>query len=95
MRRFTFASMFALAVLGMALSNPMSAQAQDVAPAFTPPPTSYAPVPEYVAPLVVPQPVIQPVIVNRPIYRRSFRPAYRHSVRTYRRGFVRRGYRRW
>jgi hypothetical protein len=100
MRRFTLTSMFTLAALGLALSIPMSAQAQDLfpgtpLPTFAPPATSYAPVPEYVAPVVIPQTLVQPVIVNRPIYRPAYRSAYRSPVRAYRGGFVRRGYRRW
>jgi hypothetical protein len=105
MRRFTFASMFALAVLGTALSNPMSAQAQDVAqapivttptaPAFTPPITAYTPSPEYQALVGTPILVPQPVIVNSPVYRPYYRSAYRYPVRAYRGGWVRRGYRRW
>ena len=96
MRRFTLTSMFAVAALGLVLSVPMSAQAQDLVvpgtplPTYAPPVTSYAPVPEIVAPIIVPQ----PIIVNRPIYRPVYRSAYRYPVRAYRGGFVRRGFRR-
>jgi hypothetical protein len=97
MRPITLTSMFAVAALGLALSVPMSALAQDLVvpetplPTYAPPVTSYAPVPVIGAPILVPQ----PVIVNRPIYRPVYRSTYRYPVRAYRGGFVRRGYRRW
>ena len=94
MRPITLTSMFALAALGLALSIPTAAQAQDLVPGtpiptFAPPMTSYAPVPQVIAPIVIPQ----PVIVNGPIYRPVYRSGYRYPVRAYRGGFVRRGYR--